>query len=267
MPEQTYRSIIERIARIHSSPVTVFGDFCRISACALAAGGREEEYKEAIKRYSKEELGLLSKAFALMVQEAESNPFNDILGHYYLDIAAHSSKQARGEFYTPQCISEMMARMVFDPEEAIAKGKPITINEPACGAGGMILAIAKLFSPLTQEGEKSYVDLLRVTAQDLNPVASDMTFINTSLWGIPAKIIRGNFLDSQGLQQSWNNIHWTRVGEDERLKTMATLALFRTMVDVEPNPPEERHAIAAPDREAHQVEFDLNLGMERGRGR
>jgi len=215
LPDKSYRTIIEQIARTRSSALTVFADFCRISACALAAQTREEEYFEAIKPYSKDELELLTEAFALMIQEAEANPFADILGTYYTETASHSSKQARGEFYTPPAICELMAKMTMDTDEVISYGKPITVNEPTCGAGGMVLALAKQFSPLVQDGDKSHVDLLRVTCQDLNPVAVDMCYINTTIWGIPAHMICGDTL-RMTVSKSWKNIHWHRVGEDER---------------------------------------------------
>jgi hypothetical protein len=41
---------------------------------------------------------------------------------------------------------------------------------------------------------------------DINPVACDMTFINTTLWGIPCTVIHGNTLSLQTWAQ-WVNIH------------------------------------------------------------
>lgn len=269
MPQETYRTIIEKIARTKSSAASVFTDFCRISACAVAAQTREEEYFEIIRPYSKDELELLSKAYALLVQEMESKPFTDVLGEYYLEIAAHSSKQARGEFYTPAPICELMMRMTLDPDSVIEEGKPVSMLEPACGAGGMVLATAKQFSPLIRKDEKSYVDLLRVTCQDINPVATDMTFINTSLWGIPAKIQLGNFLSKELPDKVWKNIHWMRVGEDERIKAQALFRMFDAMRDIQTKPPEERRPIVAPhlDADLNQVEFDFNLGSTNQRAR
>ena len=49
MSTETYRTIIEQIARRKSSALSVFTDFCRIVACALANQTREDEYFEAIK--------------------------------------------------------------------------------------------------------------------------------------------------------------------------------------------------------------------------
>jgi len=208
MADNSYRTIIERIARTKSSAITVFADFCRIAACCLSAGSREDEYIEAIKSYSKDELTELSKALALLISEMESKPFTDILGTYYLDIASHSSKQSRGEFYTPPEISKLMAMITVDAKSVIEKGKPITVNEPACGAGGMMLALAEHFAP-------NHVDLLRVTCQDINPVGVDMCYINMTLWGIPATMICGDTIRGT-VNNSWKNIHWHRVGEDQR---------------------------------------------------
>ena len=202
-----------------------------MSACALAAGSREREYLEIAKNYTPEELNQISRAFGLLVEEMELEPFTDLLGPFYLECASHSSKHARGEFYTPPEISKLMARMLFDIESAKSGGKPITLNEPACGSGGMVLAVAELFAP-------DSVDLLRVTAQDINPVAADMTYVNLTLWGIPARVLLGNSITMTAATE-WKNVHWHRVGEDQR-------HLFHQAMEI----------IAAPDKQ--QPAVDLN---------
>lgn len=257
MPKDTYRSIIERIARYKSSSVTVFADFCRMAACALAAGSREDEYFEAIKTYNKEELLELSKALGLLIQEMEANPFTDILGPYYLEVASHSSKQTRGEFYTPPEICKMMARITIDTNAIIEKGQPFTINEPACGAGAIMLAVAEGFAP-------KHVDLVRVTCHDINPVAVDMCYINMTLWGVPAKIIQGNVLSSiptDLIAKSWKNIHWHRVGEDQRQALKEVIELIKT-----PSCEKEetiKQTEPMPQQNSKQVEFDFNLDEAR----
>ena len=258
MADETYRTIIERIARTRSSSVTVFADFCRIAACCLAAGSREEEYFEAIEPYSKDELKELSKALALLINEMESKPFTDVLGTYYLDVASHSSKQARGEFYTPQEISRLMARMLSDVKSVKDKGLPIAVNEPACGAGGMVLALAELYAP-------DSVDLLRVTCQDINPVGVDMCFINTSLWGIPAKMILGDTL-RMTVNNSWKNIHWHRVGEDQRLAELEMLHLLRQPPRSHDETPSPRNGEPVKSTLGNngQFEFDLTLDPDTG---
>lgn len=233
---ESYRTIIESIARRKSSTVTVFADFCRMAACALAMQSREDEYLEIAKRYTREELDQFAKALALLISEMEENPFTDILGTFYIDCASHSSKQARGEFYTPPAISKLMAQMLFDVEAVKAEKKPITLNEPACGSGGMVLAVAELFAP-------DAVDLLRVTAQDINPVGVDMAYINFTLWGIPARLILGDTI-RQTVTREWCNVHWFRVGEHDRAKIEA-MKHFITSLD-EPQPENSKSSETAP---------------------
>src|ERR1700689_5266140 len=48
---------------------------------------------------------------------------------------------------------------------------------------------------------------LRVTAIDINRTACDMAFINTSLWGIPTRVIHGNSLSNE-YWAAWSNIHY-----------------------------------------------------------
>lgn len=266
MSTETYQAIIEQIARRKSSTLTVFADFCRIVACTLAAQTREDEYFEAIKGYSKEELEQLAKAMRLLTKEMEEAPFTDILGTYYTEVGSRSSQRSRGEFYTPQEISRMMAKISIDAKAVIERGLPITVNEPACGAGGMVLAIAEEFAPDLVNGKrqgKSHVDLLRVTCQDINPTATDMCFINTTLWGIPALIIQGNVLANETIN-TWKNIHWARVGEDQRQAVMQMMSMVA-------EPPRAAEPTAAPPTniltspvEAGQVEFNFDLSAARG---
>ena len=64
----------------------------------------------------------------------------------------------------------------------------------------MILSLAEACPPEVRRR-------LRVTAIDINRTACDMAFINTTLWGIPTRIIHGNTL-SQEFWAAWSNIHY-----------------------------------------------------------
>ena len=203
-----YREIIRDIARRRGALVTVLADFCRMAACALAAQTREAEYLAVAARYTRDELGLFSKGLASLVAEMERRPFEDVLGPFYLMVASKATQDARGEFYTPRPISQLMARMLLDAHAVKEGNRAVAVCEPACGAGGMVLALGELLAP-------DHVDILRVTCCDLNPVAADMCYINTTLWGIPAEIVWGDTLRTS-VHGRWKNIHWARVGEDTR---------------------------------------------------
>ncbi len=176
----------------------VFDGFVRLSACALAAQTREAEYIEEAKRWKPEELKGFSHALGCLVEEMESKPFEDLIGGYYMEFALSSKgQQWNGEYHTPKPVCDMMAAMTIG--ELPPGNEPFTICEPACGAGAMILSIGQHVAKQRRR--------LRVTAIDINKTACDMAFINTTLWGIPTRVINGNTISMEFWHQ-WHNFHW-----------------------------------------------------------
>lgn len=195
-----FRKILERVSYHHSTR-TVFDAFVRFAACALAYGTREAEYLEEAKRWDKAELGLFAEALGALVLEMETRPFEDILGRYYLEFALSTKgQQWNGEFHTPKPICDLMAQTTLGDVESLPKEEPITVCEPACGAGAMILSVGQVCAPEVRRR-------LRVTAIDVNRTACDMAFINTTLWGIPTRVIHGNSLSLE-YWAAWSNIHY-----------------------------------------------------------
>ena len=195
-----FRVILERISRRHDTR-RVFDAFVRFAACALAAFTREPEYVEEAKRWKREDLDLFAEAFAALAGEMESKPFEDGLGGYYMEFAVSSKGQQHGgEFHTPKHVCQMMARMMMGGLESMPAEGPITICEPACGAGAMILSIGEACPPEARRR-------LRVTAIDINRTACDMAFVNTTLWGIPTRVIHGDSLTNQ-YWAAWSNLHY-----------------------------------------------------------
>lgn len=199
-PTHDFRTVLQSLSHRHDLR-RVFDAFVLLTACALSMQTREAEYLEEAKHWTKEELDTFAKALALLVMEMERHPFTDILGGYYMEFTLSSKSQQRnGEFHTPKNVCDMIARiMVGDGEGLPAEGK-ITVCEPACGSGAMILSFGEA-CPLHIRRR------LRVTAIDINRTACHMTFINTTLWGIPTRIIHGNALSLE-LWAAWSNIHY-----------------------------------------------------------
>jgi type I restriction-modification system DNA methylase subunit len=103
----------------------------------------------------------------------------------------------RGEFYTPFHLSVCMAQMIIPDGEQFPKDRPLSFLEPCCGSGGMILAAAKVLH------ERDIpVQCMRWRAADLNHLSADMTFINTTLWGIPCEVFCGNSLTDPNYENS-----------------------------------------------------------------
>lgn len=199
-PPGDFRKILERISHRYDT-CSVFDGFTRLAACALAAQTREAEYLEEAKRWEKPDLELFSEALGALVMEMETRPFEDILGGCYMEFAISAKgQQWNGEFHTPKPVCDLMARMTLGDMESLSDEGVITVCEPACGAGAMILSLAEV---CTLEVRRR----LRVTAIDINRIACDMAFINTTLWGVPTRIIHGNTL-SMEYWAAWSNIHY-----------------------------------------------------------
>jgi len=195
-----FRNFLGGISRQNDLRRT-FDAFVRLAACCLSAQTREAEYLEEAKHWEKSDLELMSKALGALILEMESKPFEDVLGGYYMEFALSSKgQQWGGEFHTPKPICDLMAKMLVSDLAALSKEEPITICEPACGAGAMILSLAEACPPEIRQR-------LRVTAIDISRTACDMAFINTTLWHIPARIIHGNSL-SMECWAAWSNIHY-----------------------------------------------------------
>ena len=192
-----YIGILENIANnTGRSLLEVFCSFAKLSACALSLGQREEEYMGEIKRWSKEDVELFSKALAKLIIEAEDHPYKDILGEFYIAL----KYKARGEFYTPYNLCECMGAMA----SPTPKAELTRVAEPCCGAGQMILGLAKQYY-----AEKIPLYYLIVEAQDIDATACDMCYINTTLWGIPTIVRHGNSLTME-VWAEYPNIHYIR---------------------------------------------------------
>src|ERR1051326_4226114 len=145
-PPSDFRKILEGISHRHDTR-RVFDGFVRLAACALTAQTREPEYLEEAKQWERPELDLFGKALGALVLEMEQYPFEDLIGAYYMEFALSTKGQQRsGEFHTPKNVCDMMARMLLDPSSVPAEG-PITVCEPACGAGAMILSVGHVCPP------------------------------------------------------------------------------------------------------------------------
>jgi type I restriction-modification system DNA methylase subunit len=193
-----FRQILSSLSHRHDM-AKVFQAFTRLAAYALAAQTRESEYLEEAKHWERQELDLFGQALGALVNEMESRPFEDLIGGYYMESAlSHKGQRWNGEFHTPKPICDLMARMLL--VDSVPVEGPITICEPACGSGAMILSLGEACPPEARRR-------LRVTAIDINRTACDMAFINTTLWGIPTRVIHGNSLSLE-CWAAWSNIHY-----------------------------------------------------------
>lgn len=189
--------------QIHSHRHTlfqIFTDFCEMAALSLAALDRaqapmrEERYMQIVKRYTKEEAAVFPELLGLLVGGLGHHP-RDFLGEAWNLLELRGNK---GQVWSPYPLAELMAKMQLQDPASLMRHGFISMSEPACGPGVMCIAAAHA---LLDQGI-NFQQHLHVTAQDISPMAVHMTFVQLSLYGIPARVVLGDTLAGEE-RQSW----------------------------------------------------------------
>jgi hypothetical protein len=184
-------------------PHEVFRDFCELAAISLSNAvdrihyeKREARYLEVIKAYTKEEVSRFPAMLAAVVNSLERG-FSDSLGQLFMSLEL--GDQWKGQFFTPYEVALMMAKITLgDVRTVIERQGFFTVNEPAAGAGAMVIACAH---ELHDQG-LDYQQCMHVIAQDIDQLAVHMAYIQCALFHIPAIIVHGNSLTVE----EWD--HW-----------------------------------------------------------
>lgn len=171
----------------------VFRDFITLAASELDLARIRtpeniESSREICEKYSDSDIRNLHELFCLMVCALEAK-FHDFLGAIFMELELGDDRS--GQYFTPYHIQSLMAKMVMpDAEQTIRQEGFVTISDPACGSAGMIVAYAEyLLESGFNPSEQMYAHCV-----DIDPIASDMSFIQLSLLGIPAQVVTGNSL-------------------------------------------------------------------------
>ena len=203
----------------------VFSDFITIAAITLhnaftKIDALEEEYLQTIEKYDKDEVRQFGDLLACVIELLQVAPY-DILGKLYMSLEI--SNKHSGQFFTPFNVSLFMATLAYDKDEVKTKSY-MTLHDPACGAGGLVLAMAKL---LIDDGHNP-VNALWCKCVDIDRIAAFMCFIQLTLWNIPAQVVVGNTLTLEEKQVFYTPAHymggWTqRFREETAIEQMQEL--------------------------------------------
>ena len=154
---------------------------------------REAEYMEIVGRYNKDELQLFPAMLGHLINEmdryvATEGPY-DVLGKLFHELELHN--KYKGQFFTPQHICDFMGAIVLQEDDAIiARDGYISVSEPCCGSGAMILGFARAM----HKNNHSHTHQMWVEARDLDLKCVHMCYLQLSLYGIPAVVIHSNSL-------------------------------------------------------------------------
>jgi hypothetical protein len=166
--------------------------FCTIRKKTLPAGpdadAIEERYMAVVRRNKVEDVRAMPELLGITARAIQDGGC-DFLGLVAGDLELINGHM--GQFFTPYDVSRTIAELTLDTvDEIIAEQGFVTVLEPACGAGGMIIAAADVIERKGFDiGRQLYVD-----ATDISPMCFKMSYLQASLRGIPATIRRGNTL-------------------------------------------------------------------------
>jgi hypothetical protein len=112
----------------------------------------------------------------------------DLLGTLLQAARSNRSKRDRGQFLTPECVAELLGRMI-----GVRPGT--SVMEPAAGTGRMLLGAA---NAMREHG----LDPTEVTwwANDIDPLAAALCAVNADLWGLGTRVVVGC---GDGLLTTW----------------------------------------------------------------
>lgn len=193
---------------------TVIRDFFELSAISIRNNfdhgpehaNLEKRYTEIAQCYKKEYLEGFAMALGMLgkkIHDAVNGnaPFADWAGELYMDSGTSDDKA--GQFFTPYSVSQCMARINFPKDEVRAKlgsdpNRVLTIYEPTCGAGGLIVAAIDALN----EAGVNYSWNVFVDCGDNDLRCVHMTYVTLSLLGVPAVVRLGDALMME-YRQAW----------------------------------------------------------------
>ena len=202
MPDVIRTFITGAAARLRCAMFEMIGDH-------ETAKSESETVERALKPIREPQSRKLLVSMSEILAEAlEADPV-DFIGPVFMELLAH---EGMGQFFTPREVSRLIAELTLppSPEEAPLERGFISIQEPTCGVGGMVLAANEVlrdrgFDPTTQT---------RWLMIELDRVAVDAAWLQVALTKVPAPVQWGNTLSLE-MSASWPTPQLLRLKAEE----------------------------------------------------
>lgn len=196
----------------------IWQDFIMLSAYSVSNAvdkkhfeEREKSFTSIAAKYSHAELEKFASMLGNVVIGLDKNPDQDFLGDLFMNL--NLGNEWKGQFFTPYSVCRCMASMLMsdDVPGKIAEKGWVSVNDPACGAGALLIAYANE----CQRRHINYQQSVLFVAQDIDQLAGMMCYIQLSLLGCPGYVVIQDTLrnpvtaaDARGLIPVENNNVW-----------------------------------------------------------
>ena len=202
MSESSYTKDFMKKIHTHRYGVDIFTLFCDFvelaarSISTLVSPSASPFNTEAIlSRYTPEIRKGFPALWQITVDAYRDNADQDFLGPIYMEVSSSKGEKKAGQYFTPYFLSVLAAKLSFNiaaKKRELADYGYVTVFETAVGAGGMLIALAKI-----AEDNGIPRTALRARGEDIDPCCVYMAYIQCSLAMIPAVIAFDNALSME----------------------------------------------------------------------
>lgn len=205
-------SEISNIKSVH--PWIAYSDFMEVSVCTLKKPFEyiydeniDNKFLSVLKKYNDKEKEIFPKLLGIFISlidiEASKGFFTDIAGKIFHLLNAENKKT--GQFFTPNNLGYLTVNIINknDIKEIIDEKGYVTINEPACGSGSMILGLATLMLELGYNPQEQ----LLIKATDIDKRCVNMCFTQLGYYGLSAIVIHGDTLSNKEWEKQYTPIY------------------------------------------------------------
>lgn len=219
-------------------PFDVWSDFVTVSACAISNvfdkgnfAERERLYLSTISKYKQTDQLVFPDLLALTTLALEENPEQDFLGSMFMNL--NLSNEHNGQFFTPFHISQLMADATIGDIVSEIKSKGyISIHDPCCGAGAMLIASANVAKERLEKEGLNFQNHIFIVAQDIDQTVAQMCYIQLSLFGIAGFVKVGNSLTNPVMPGDSNESYWfTPMYFSNVWHTRRMIAAFKNLME------------------------------------
>ena len=165
---------------------------------------REEQYLKIMEKYHPDEQKIIAEVFTMIYKLLSSvvydnGRFDEYLGELFM--RCNQGNSGIGQFFTPYHVSKLMAKISLG-SDVIAQAENdgvITVNDPCCGGGGMLMAALDV---LKNDYHINYTRNCFIDCGDIDRRCVYMTYLQLSLAGVPA-IVKHQDAISRELWSVW----------------------------------------------------------------
>lgn len=173
----------------------VWSDFIQLTAIDMSnatdkvnAPKRMETGKTIRKKYRDADMETMGNMLMQLVYGMDADTDQDFLGELYM--ACNLGNDHAGQFFTPYNVCQCMSEITYDVP-ALLDGKGfIAVNDPACGAGALLLS----FANICKRKGINYQEKVLFVAQDIDYTVGLMCYIQLTLMGCAGYVVIGDTL-------------------------------------------------------------------------